>query len=216
MDKVTIFMNAEDKADVLSHYTLVDQDSPEFDTYVKVYPALAEESVYVLNDGVSKNEIKRLEPIIAKPFLVVSTIQMALDNPDMAAQMGAADLGFDISQIPKGMNIFAMLERLPKAQLAQIQEKINAQFETFGDGMLLQAAVAPVKAEYEALGMDTAKLQNNYILRVGGIMLLLTLLSGIATIAVGYLSAVFHFVGHCRNVRIQHFQLRNRCAQHDA
>ncbi len=55
--------------------------------------------------------------------------------------------------------------------------------------MVTQAAVAAVRSEYEALGMDMGKVQNNYILRVGGIMLLLTLLSGLATIAVAYLSA---------------------------
>ena len=189
MDKLTIFMNADDKTDVLSHYTLVDSNSPEFDSLVETYPVLAEQPVYVLNDDVSNKEINRLEPIIAKPLIAVSGIQRMLDNPEAAAQMGAGDMGFDISKLPAGMDVFAMLRQLPDAQLSQIKERMNAQFETLGETMLRQAAIAPVKAEYEALGMDTAKLQNNYILRVGGIMLVLTLLSGITTIVVGYLSA---------------------------
>jgi ATP-binding cassette subfamily B protein len=48
--------------------------------------------------------------------------------------------------------------------------------------------------------MDTEALQNNYVLRIGGIMLLLTLLSGAATIAVGYLSALTA-AGVARNLR---------------
>ena len=55
--------------------------------------------------------------------------------------------------------------------------------------MIVQIAVAPVKAEYTALGMDTAKLQTNYIVHTGILMLLVTLLSVACTIAVGFLSA---------------------------
>lgn len=194
MEKLTIFMDADEVNDVLSHYTLVDTNAAtlpaEFDTLVETYPVLAEEAVYVLNDDVPKAEIERLEPIIAKPLLVVYGIQQAIENPEAAAQMGGADLGFDLSKIPAGMDVFAMLPQMPAAQLQQMQEKMNAQFEVLGERMLLQAAIAPVKAEYEALGMDTAKLQNNYIWKVGGIMLLLTLLSGITTILVGYLSSL--------------------------
>ena len=87
------------------------------------------------------------------------------------------------------MDVFAFLGRLPAAQLEQMTDIVNQRFGTLGDSMIIQAAVGPVKAEYEALGMDTDKLQTNYMLRVGGWMRLLTLLSGVCTIAVGYLSA---------------------------
>ena len=189
MDKVTVFMSADDKADVLDHYTLIDTNSAEFATAVEKYPALANEPVYVLNEDVSKAEIERLDPIIAKPLLTVSTIEAAIANPDLAAQMSGGDMGFDLSKIPAGMDIFAMLGQMPAAQLSQITDKIDARFEALGESMVVQAAVSAVKAEYQALGMDTVKLQNDYILRVGGIMLLLTLLSGMSTIAVGYFSS---------------------------
>jgi len=99
------------------------------------------------------------------------------------------DFGFDLSMIPQGMDVFTLLDRLPADQLQQLTEVISQRFGALGDSMITQAAVGPVKAEYEALGMDTDKLQTNYILRVGGMMLLLTLLSGVCTIAVGYLSS---------------------------
>ncbi len=189
MDKVTIFMSADDKADALDHYTLIETDSPEAATYVETYPVLAEEAVYVLNEDVSNAEIERLIPIFAKPLLTVSSIEMAIANPEMAAQMGGGEMGFDLTQLPPGMDVFSMLGQLPDAQKAQITDKIDAQFEALGESMVAQSAVASLKSEYEALGMDTAKLQNDYILRMGGIMLLLTLLSGAATIAVGFTSS---------------------------
>lgn len=189
MDKVTVFMSADNKADLLAHYTLAATNSAEFATLVETYPVLADEPVYVLNEDISSAEIGRLGLLIAKPLLTVSTIEKAIADPATAAQMGGGEMGFDLSKIPAGMDIFAMLGQMPSAQLSQITDKIDARFEALGDKMLIQAAVSAVKAEYSALGMDTAKLQNNYILRVGGIMLLLTLLSGLSTIAVGYFSS---------------------------
>jgi ATP-binding cassette subfamily B multidrug efflux pump len=198
MDRVVIFMSAEDKASVLNDYTLIDQNSSNYGTYVKEYPALANQPVYVLNN-IDKTEIDRLNPIMAKALLAVSTIEQVMADPAKAAQMGG-NLGFDVTKIPPGTDVFAILKQLPPAQLSQMTEAVNKQFEALGDSMVVQAAVAAIKSEYEALGMDTAKLQNNYILNVGGIMLLLTLLSGVCTIAVGFLSARIA-AGSARDIR---------------
>ena len=187
MDKLVIFMSAEDKTVVLGGYTLVDQVSPDYDTAVEDYPILKEEPIYVLHES-DEEEIDRLNPVMGKSILVVSSIEQMMADPSMAAEMGG-DFEFDPSMIPQGMDVFALLGRLPAAQLEQMTDIVNQRFGTLGDSMIIQAAVGPVKAEYEALGMDTDKLQTNYMLRVGGWMLLLTLLSGVCTIAVGYLSA---------------------------
>jgi ATP-binding cassette subfamily B multidrug efflux pump len=203
MDRVVIFMSAADKASVLKDFTLVDKNSAGYATYVKQYPALANQPVYVLNK-IGQAEIDRLNPIMAKGILAVSTIEQVMADPAKAAQMGSK-LGFDVSKIPPGTDIFALLGKLPAAQLSQMTDAINKQFEVLGDKMVVQAAIAPVKAEYEALGMDTAKLQNNYMMRVGGIMLLLTLLSGLCTITVGYLSAKIA-AGSARDIRRDVFE----------
>ena len=187
MDKLVIFMGVEQETAVLGSYTLMDQDSPDYGTAVRDYPVLEEEPVYVLK-RVDAAEIDRLNPVMSKAILVVSSIEQMIADPSKAAAMGG-DFGFDPSMIPPGMDVFTLLDRLPADQLQQLTEVISQRFGALGDSMVTQAAVGPVKAEYEALGMDTDKLQTNYILRVGGMMLLLTLLSGVCTIAVGYLSA---------------------------
>ena len=56
MDKLLIFLSSEDKTIVLDTYTLVDQDSPDYDTAVQDYPILEEEPVYVLNE-IDEDEI---------------------------------------------------------------------------------------------------------------------------------------------------------------
>ncbi|MBN1162021.1 MAG: ABC transporter ATP-binding protein [Dehalococcoidales bacterium] len=76
--------------------------------------------------------------------------------------------------------------------------------ETTLANMVKQAAQAMVIMEYEAIGIDMAGIQSTYILRVGGIMLIITLLGAIATVIVGYLSArVASGLG--RNLRRQIF-----------
>lgn len=186
MDRLTLFMSADDQTAVLNAYTLIEQGSPDFDQYVETYPILAEEPIYVLND-LTQDEIDQLSGPIAKSLLVVSAIEQAVADPEKAAQFGGGQ--FDLSQLPPGMDIFTVLGQLPAAQRDQISSSINERFATLGDKMISQTAVVSVKAEYQALGMDTGKLQNNFVLRVGAIMLLVTLLSAICTISVGYLSA---------------------------
>jgi ATP-binding cassette subfamily B protein len=71
--------------------------------------------------------------------------------------------------------------------------------------MIVQAAVGAVKTEYAALGMDTVKLQNSFIISLGAWMLGLTLLSALCTIIVGYTSSRIA-AGVARDLRRDTFQ----------
>jgi len=192
MDRVLIFIDAAEKDSVLADYTLVDSNSPDYETYVKEYPALVDSPIYVLNN-VDKAEIGRLNPIMGKALLTVASIQSFATNPAVAAQQmsGAACQGFDMTQIPlaPGVDPFTVLSNLPAEKISGLKDCVNSKFAALGDSMIVQSAVGAVKTEYKALGMNTDKLQNNYILNVGAWMLGLTLLSALCTIIVGYTSA---------------------------
>jgi ATP-binding cassette subfamily B multidrug efflux pump len=187
MDRLVIFMSAEDKALVLDSYLLVEPASPEAEQYVGEYPALANEPIYVLKK-VDRAKMDQLNTIMGKAWLVVSSIEQIMADPSKAAAMGQG-FGFDLSKIPVGTDLFALLAKMPAAQLSQVSSLINQRFATLGDSMITQMAVGAVKAEYQALGMDTARLQRNYILRIGGLMLLISLLGGACTISVGFLAS---------------------------
>ena len=204
MDKVVIFLSAEDREDILASYSLVTDSSPDYETYLEQYPTLADEPIYVLND-IAQSELDRLNPSMAKALLTVSGIEQALADPEAAAQMSGAFGGFDPSQLPPGMDLFDVLAKLPVDQLTQITDSVNEKFSALGDTMIVQAGVNVVRDEYEALGMDTEQLQNNYILTAGAWMIGLTLLSGVATIIVGYLSAKIA-AGMARDIRRDVFQ----------
>jgi ATP-binding cassette subfamily B protein len=185
MNRLFLFMSADDKTAVLADYTLVDQNSPDYAADLKLYPQLSKEPVYVLK-SVDKTEITKLNPIMGKALLVVSGIEQAVADPAKAQAMG---LGTYLSRIPAGTDIFSLLPKLPPAALSQMTTAVNQKFAALGSSMIVQAAAGALKTEYAALGMDTGALQTNYILRIGALMLLLTLLSGACTIAVGFLSA---------------------------
>lgn len=205
MNKLMIFMNTEDVNRVTGNYQLVDQNSPDYDKYLKVFPVLASEPVYVL-DTVDREEIDWLNPVLGRAFLAVSGLEQMLADPEKAAEMAKEQgLTIDLSLLPAGKDIFTVLSRLPEPQLAQITQAINNRFTQIEDSMVIQAAVIPIKAEYSALGMDTADLQTRYILRTGLLMLLISLLSVTCTIAVGFLSARTG-AGLARNLRRYIFQ----------
>ncbi|MBE3119171.1 MAG: ABC transporter ATP-binding protein, partial [Candidatus Atribacteria bacterium] len=203
MNKLVIFMSTDNKALVLGDYTLVDKNSSDYARYVTQYPALANEPVYVLN-SIDKVENTKLNPVMGKALLIVSTIQQIMADPTKAAAMGQG-LGFDLSKLPPGMDVFSLLSNLPAAQLSQVVAGIDQKFATLGDSMITQMAVGSVKAEYAALGMDTAKLQTNYIIHAGVLMLLLSLLSVTCTMVVGFLSAKTA-AGSARDIRKDVFQ----------
>ena len=188
LQRAFLFMNTADQQSVLADYTLVDSSSPDYQTYLAKYPVLAKEPVYVLKN-VSQAEIDRINPVMAKALLAVTGIEQVMKDPSKAAQMGAAFGNFDLSKLPPGTDLFALLAKLPADQRAKINAAMEQRFAGLGDVMVVKAGASAVKDEYKALGMAANKLQTRYIMKIGGWMLLLTLASGICTVIVGYLSA---------------------------
>ena len=187
MNRLLAFMSTDNQTSVLADYTLVDKNSADYASNVKLYPDLAKEPIYVLKN-IDQKETIRLNPIMGKALLVVSSLEQAMANPAAAKAMGQA-FGFDLSKIPAGMDVFAMLEKLPPATLSKITSAVDQKFATLGNSMIVQMSVGAVKAEYVALGMDTSKTQTNYLWHTGVLMMLMTLLSIACTIGVGFLSA---------------------------
>ncbi len=198
MLRLTALMSTENQARTLAAYTYVDAKSPDYAAHLQDYPALADEPIYV-RIALDKAETEALNPILARAWLGVAGLQQMLADPAKAAAF-AAQTGMDLSKLPPGTDLFAMLAKLPEAQRAKLTTAMDETFAALGDSMVVQSAVGLVKAEYAALGVDTAKLQSNYILRTGFLMLLLSLAGAACTIAVGFLSARTG-AGLARNLR---------------
>ena len=203
MNKLVIFMSTDNTALVLGDYTLVDSNSPDYAQLVEEYPNLANEPIYVLNE-IDRAESNRLNPVMGRALLIVSTIEQVMADPARAAAMGQG-LGFDLSQLPPGMDVFGLLSSLPSARLSQVTAAIDQRFATLGGSMITQMAVGAVRAEYAALGLDTSRLQTNYIMHTGVLMLLVSLLSITCSVVVGFLAAKTA-AGSARDLRKDVFQ----------
>lgn len=203
MNKIFILASPEDQALIKSSYTLVDQNSPDYDQYVELYPTLENEPIYVLNE-LDQAQIDELEPVMAKYLVLVSTLEQALTDPNKAALLTEGS-PFDLSQLPAGMDLFTLVGSLPEAQRQQMMQMVNEKFGALDENMIKQMAIPVIQDEYEALGMDTAKLQTTYILQTGTMMLLISLLAGVCMIATGYLAAKTA-AGAARDIRQDQFK----------
>ncbi|NPV87720.1 MAG: ABC transporter ATP-binding protein [Anaerolineae bacterium] len=188
-EHLLLFLNKDEQAMMQMYYRQIDNTTPNVETYRAQYPALAEQPLYILQDS-GATAAQQLTPFMGESLVIVTGIEQMMTNPAASSALLPSMGNFDPSKLPPGADVFALLSRLPEAQRMQIRSAVRERFAAIGgEKALTQAAARAVKAEYEALGMDTLRLQNTYILRVGGQMLLIALVSAIATITVGFLSA---------------------------
>lgn len=193
MDKLLLFIDAADKTNVTSNYTLVDKSNSDYNNYVKDYPQLEKESIYVLKD-IDETETLKLNPIMGKAFLAVSGVEKMKDDAK------GGEISLNGTKLPANTDLFALLGQLPAEQRAKLSEETDKKITALGDSMIVQAAANSIKTEYAALGMDTDKIQSNYILRAGMFMLLLSLLGAVCTVFVGLLASRTA-AGVARNLR---------------
>ncbi len=188
MDKLTFFMSEADKAEMFENYILPDKLSQkETDKLEKIYPQMKKQEIYKLNVK-DKEVIAKLNSIMGKPILITYFLEKANDPVDgMASQ--STEFAKMFSGIPKGTDPFAILSQLPKEQLQQIKDAIDKQLDKIPESIITQGAVSYIRDEYSALGRDTGRMQTNYILYSGLLMLLIALTSMAATVVVGLLAA---------------------------
>lgn len=187
MEKLLLFMSDEDAQSVLENYSLIEPGSSEAEILSKKYPMIVDEVVYLLGE-IDQDHEDQLNRVLGKAFVAVAGIQQMVDDPSASMPLGEG-FDFDPSQIPAGMDVFDALGMMPAAVRLEMTAKLDEAFESLGESMINQMAVVAVKAEYESLGMDPGKIQRDYIVQVGGVMLLISILGGAATIGSGYLAA---------------------------
>ena len=203
MDKLTTFMSDSDKNKVLDNYKLINKDNlseDEFNKYKDDYPAIKDESLYILNTK-DKETIEKLSDILAKPMLLVYNIENSSEGNKLSDSMtsklapSANQTNMDPSQMAKFMDkdgkfdIFAYINAMPNDAKEDILSQIDKQFVNLPETMLDQGAITFVKAEYKAMGVDLDSLQMNYIFMTGLKMIGLTVISVICSVTVGFMAA---------------------------
>lgn len=192
MQRVLLFLEPGQRTELLNLYRLIDEEAPDYTTYLDRIPGLSEEPVYVLEQA-DDAVLAQLDPVVGKAILIVAGIEQMTAHPEAPSArmpMQMEQLGLDLSRLPPGTDLFTVLANLPDAQRADLLEAFDAQIEALGgDTMVIAGAARAIKAEYETLGIDTGSIQTRYIVRTGGWMLLIAAVSAVSTIVVGYLAA---------------------------
>ena len=187
MNKLFLFMSQADQDTVLQSYKKLDKadmTAADADKALKKYPQLAKEPLY---ERTAKDDetIDALSRLLSKPMLVV--MGFSGDNEEMGAMANQM-----LSSLPPqmaGKDVFDVLAMMTDEQRSQMITAINDKMKEMPDSILEQSAVVFVKQEYQAVGINTDKLQNNYVLLTGAKMLGLALLSMLLTVLVGFIAS---------------------------
>ena len=188
MDNLLMFTNDDSK--ILDCYKLVSKDTvsnDEYNNYLKKYPALENEEVYVLNK-LNKDQKNNLEEMLKKPLVQVYLIQ----NDQMQEKI-KEDLFANVpepqKEAMKDMELMDILKTMPEENLEKITSNINEQIDNMQGTIVDQAAISSVKEEYKKLNMDVDKIQNNYIVFAGLQMLGISLVSMVSAVIIMLLSS---------------------------
>jgi ATP-binding cassette subfamily B multidrug efflux pump len=193
-DKLELIMTDAEKAELATSYTLLDRQAltpDEYASYVKKYPILVDTPIYVA----TKNGEKNLNAIFSRSILLVLSLEQK-GIPGVAGQIP----GLSSSEDP-----FQALAEMTPAQIDGIRNTLDQGIQALPPGQVKQVAAIYLVEEYRVIGIDIGSIQSGYILRVGSIMLLFTLLGAGCSIYVGFLSARVGS-GLARDLRQQLFQ----------
>lgn len=159
LDKINLFLSEKDKNYILENYQKED-----------IYK---NENIYKLKKNANKEKISS---VLAKPMTLVYFFSSKDNNLNKYVN------------IPEGMDIFTILENTPEAQKQTMFKEIDKKFKDYPDTIIDQMAINFIKSEYERINVNLDKLQINYILKVGSIMILIALVamfSGLLTVFIG-------------------------------
>ena len=190
LENIMLFMNDNDKSEVMNNYILLDKQDlsqDEFSKYVKKYPQLENEKLYKLNTK-DKKLIEKLNNIISQPIAILSAIEKDGSNGNEIKEGLISNIPNNMV-VPENMDTITLLRNMPKEIVEEVNKQMGEKLKDLSDSMVSQIAIPYIQNEYKAIGVNTSKLQSDFILYSGGIMVLIALISMVATVIVAYIGA---------------------------
>lgn len=188
MENLLLFSTDDEK--ILNCYTLIskkEMEDKEYEKYLKQYPELENQDIYVLNN-LKKEQKEELDTLIAKPLMIIYSIS----NEETAKEIKKNIL----QNTPKAQqsileqaDLLTIIKNMPEETRNNILEESSKMIDEKFGNMTEQVAIQATKQEYAQIGMDLDKIQNDYILFTGMQMLGIALISMIAAIIIMYLSS---------------------------
>ena len=162
-----VFMDEESKSILENNYVQVSQGDT---SYTKKYPLAEKEDIYVLKDHPDSS----LDDAMKKPLLMTSL----LENEEILKNF----------KLDSSSQLYQALSLQPQLK-EQIVNQFDAMLSKYTDANLTAAQTLAVKKVYQELEMDTAAIQNRYIMQEGLWMLAISLLATVCAIGSAYLAS---------------------------
>ena len=155
---------------------------------------ISEKSLNTLELFMSDDEIKQVTENYTKDgdnYIlnnVSDETRMKLNNifkETMTVVLGAKSNNTDLNQVAHGVQAGVV----SKDTLTDQRKKAISELGNSADMMTKQGGISFVKEEYKQVGIDTNEIRTNYLKEVGFMMIIVTLISGIASVISNFIAS---------------------------
>ena len=155
---------------------------------------ISEKSLNTLELFMSDGEIKQVTENYTKDgdTYILNNVsdetRMKLNNifkETMTVVLGAKSNNTDLNQIAQGVQVGIV----SKDTLTDQRKKAISELGNSADMMTKQGGISFVKEEYKQVGIDTNEIRTNYLKEVGFMMIIVTLISGIASVISNFIAS---------------------------
>ena len=188
MNNLLSFMNEDDKEFIKNSYLLINRDilsKDKYKQYLKKYPSLKKESLYILNN-LNAEQRDKIEKITIYPLLLESLLSS--ENNEFNKYLPEEFKKMQESVL-EGMTLLDSLKQLPKEKRLEVMDSVKDKIESMEDSIISQMGVNLVKNKYQGLEIDVEEIQMKYIANVGLKMIILALIVMIIAIITTYISS---------------------------
>ena len=187
-----ILMFSENNDEILNSYTLLGDTLNEKEQKIaKRYFGndykIEQNTTYILKE-MEKDQKEELETKLSTPLMIMSTINNEETANKIKEQM-TANMPETQKQIFQNMSLIDILKNTPEEQRNQMMDQFTGKIKDMSDSIRTQAAISSVKEVYKNLGIDTDKIQNDYIWKTGMQMLGIASITMISAVLVMLLSS---------------------------
>ena len=190
MDTILIISEEDDK--ILESYELIGNEETSsqekiIDKYFGKDYEIEPNSIYVLKD-INEEEMGQLEDILVNPIIEVETLKNEETSNQIKSKM-LENVPQPQKSYMEGMTLIQLISQMSQEDRNQILSEFTKQFDEMSDSIKEQAAITSIKSLYKDLGVDTDKLQNDYIFMTGMQMLGIALISMVSAVTIMFLSS---------------------------
>lgn len=189
MENVLLF--TEQDNEIMNNYQLVGSTKTKWqEESIKKYlekEDVEPDTIYVLNE-IDEEKEQELSKIMATPLMEFISVTNEQTQNQIKEKM-TSNMPEQEKTYIQNQELMSLIAQMPEEQREQMLGEFTKQAEQMSDSIKEQVAVSSVKQLYKNIGVDTDKLQNNYILLSGLQMLGIALISMISAVLIMLLSS---------------------------